>query len=40
MTVIVVTYDPVVAARADRTVTLIDGRLDPNRHPAPTGQVS
>ena len=27
MTVIVVTYDPLVAARADRSVTLLDGQL-------------
>lgn len=28
MTVIIVSYDPAVAARANRTVTLFDGRLD------------
>jgi putative ABC transport system ATP-binding protein len=34
MTVILVTYDPVVGARADRTVTLLDGRLgSPARQP-------
>jgi ABC-type lipoprotein export system ATPase subunit len=28
MTVIIVSYDPVVSAYADHTVTLLDGRLD------------
>ncbi|HEV2998798.1 MAG TPA: ABC transporter ATP-binding protein, partial [Solirubrobacteraceae bacterium] len=31
MTMIVVSYDPAVGARADRTVTLLDGRLEEAR---------
>jgi putative ABC transport system ATP-binding protein len=35
MTVIIVSYDPVVADRTDRTVTLIDGRLDSDEQRRP-----
>jgi putative ABC transport system ATP-binding protein len=35
MTVIVVSYDPVVGTRADRTVTLLDGCLDSAGHRPP-----
>jgi putative ABC transport system ATP-binding protein len=35
MTMIVVTYDRAVGARADRTVTLLDGRLGSNKQRSP-----
>ncbi len=35
MTVIIVSYDPAVGARADRTVTLLDGRLDSDEQRPP-----
>jgi putative ABC transport system ATP-binding protein len=34
-TIVVVTHDPVVAARADRIVHMLDGRLDESGEPAP-----
>ncbi len=40
MTVIIVSYDPAVVARADRTVTLLDGRLDSDEQRSLRGRAS
>ena len=36
MTLLLVSYDPAVGARADRTVTLVDGRIQGQAAPAPS----